>query len=61
MTRILAALSLAALLGGCIVLPLDYEYRGGRHEHRHHSERWGDRHHDDGGRHWRHRDRDGRW
>jgi hypothetical protein len=49
MTRILAALFLAVLLGGCIVLPLDYEYRGGRHEHRHHSERWGDRHHDDGG------------
>ena len=57
MVRILTGLFIAALLGGCVVLPLDYEYRGGRHEHRHQSDRWGDRHHDGGDRHWRHRDR----
>ncbi|MCB1897389.1 MAG: hypothetical protein KDH17_11545 [Rhodocyclaceae bacterium] len=56
MTRILVALSIATLLGGCIVLPLDYGHRGG-HGHRHH-DGWGDRHHSDGHhRGWGDRDR----
>ncbi len=57
MTRILLALLVATQLGGCIVLPLDYGHRGG-YGHRHHGDRWGDRHHfdrDRGG--WGYRDR----
>lgn len=59
MARILVALLTAGLLGGCIVLPLDYyDHRSG-HRHREWSDRApGDhapphRHH----REWRYRDR----
>jgi len=52
MIRLLAALFLSTLLGGCIVLPLDYDHRGGA-RHGHHHRHWSDRHDGDGSRQWR--------
>lgn len=53
MARVLIAFLAAGLLGGCVVLPLDYGGHG--HHHRHggdHRDRyWGD-HHDGDHRHW---------
>lgn len=59
MARLLIALLTAGLLGGCIVLPLDYYDHPGGHRHRH----WSDRHPGADGpshrhhREWRYRDR----
>lgn len=53
MARLLIAFLTAGLLGGCIVLPLDYyDHRGG-HRHRQWSERY---YYDDGPSHRQHRD-----
>lgn len=60
MARLLTAFLAIGLLGGCVVLPLDYDDHGHHHrhwgEHRDRGDRyWGDR---GGGdhRHWRGRD-----
>ncbi|NMG28132.1 hypothetical protein [Aromatoleum evansii] len=53
MARLLTAILVATLLGGCIVLPVGH---GG---YRHHDHSWGERHHDGGHRYWS--DRDGSW
>lgn len=53
MARLAIAVLLVTLLGGCIVLPLDYGYPPGPHRHRH--PYWSDRQDDDGYRAWRYR------
>ena len=48
MTRVITLICITALLGGCMIVPLDYGYRGGGYER-------GDNHHDRGdrSRNWR--------
>lgn len=53
MTRAIIVIFITALLGGCVVLPLDYGYRGG-HGHRTDGYSRGD----GDGRDWDHHDRD---
>lgn len=53
MARLLTAILVATLLGGCIVLPAGHGGYG--HHHRH----WGERQHDGGHRYWN--ERDGSW
>lgn len=49
MTRLITVIFITALLGGCMVVPLDYGHRGGgyerrdNHEHRDNQHNRGDR------------------
>ncbi|AYH43472.1 hypothetical protein [Azoarcus sp. DN11] len=48
-TKLLATSLVAGLLGGCIILPLDYDDHGG---YGHHHRYWGNRGYGDGYRYW---------
>ena len=55
MTRIITVIFIAALLGGCMVVPLDYGHRGGGYERWDNHPRHGGHYPDRGGRsrNWR--------
>lgn len=55
MTRLITVILISALLGGCIVVPLDHGHRGGGHRHGHY---WDNHHPGEGAyRHWRYEER----